>query len=329
MKIDIHNHFYPARFLKHLEKDGSSVGISVETDAWSRQILVQHGTRVVTITPPMTHIDQRLAEMGQAGFDTQVLTLSIPSVDIFPIDIGETLAAVVNDEFARICQDHPDHFMAFATLPFVDPDRAVKELERCIDELKFKGACIGTNINGMGLDDPLLYPFYERMCAYDLPIHIHPRAPADKESYKDYRLGPMIGFEVELCIAVIRLVMGGVMEKFPNIKFIVSHLGGAIPYLAERVQNCYEAYPECQENISGPAKDYLKKFYYDTVSFFEPALMCAHAFAGAGHMVLGSDYPHVIGDIREAVTSIEQLNIPQEDKEMIFSKNLLGLMHIK
>jgi aminocarboxymuconate-semialdehyde decarboxylase len=106
-------------------------------------------------------------------------------------------------------------------------------------------------------------------------------------------------------------------------------LGGAIPYLAERVQNCYEAYPECQENISGPAKDYLKKFYYDTVSFFEPALMCAHAFAGAGHMVLGSDYPHVIGDIREAVTSIEQLNIPQEDKEMIFSKNLLGLMHIK
>ena len=93
-----------------------------------------------------------------------------------------------------------------------------------------------------------------------------------------------------------RLVMGGVMDRFPNLKFIVSHLGGAIPYLAERVQNCYEAYPECQENISGPARDYLKRFYYDTVSFFEPALMCADAFVRAGRLVRGWDYPAVFGD---------------------------------
>ncbi|MBW2208851.1 MAG: amidohydrolase family protein, partial [Deltaproteobacteria bacterium] len=105
------------------------------------------------------------------------------------------------------------------------------------------------------------------------------------------------------------------------------HLGGAIPYLAERVQNCYEAYPECQENISRPAKDYLRMFYYDTVSFFEPALMCAYDFVGPEHMILGSDYPHVIGDIDEAITSIEGLKIPREDKEKIFSENLLKLMH--
>ncbi|MCK4854192.1 MAG: amidohydrolase, partial [Bacteroidales bacterium] len=201
------------------------------------------------------------------------------------------------------------------------------ELERCIDALGFKGACMGTNINGMGLDDQILYPFYERMADYDLPIHIHPRAPADKETYKDYRLVPMIGFEMELCIAVVRLIMGGVMERFPNLKFIVSHLGGALPYLAERIQNCYEAYPECQENISRPAKDYLKRFYYDTVSFFEPALMCAYSFLGARRLILGSDYPHVIGDIREAVTSIEHLDIPQTDKEMIYSANILRLIH--
>ena len=327
MKIDIHNHFYPTRFLKQLEKDGSTVGMRVERDEWGRQILVQNGNRVVTITAPMNDIAQRLVDMGQIGMDMQVLTLSAPSVDIFPIEIGEKLARVVNDEIGEISHQHPDRFMAFATLPFVDPDRTVKELERCIETLKFKGACIGTNINGMGLDNQLLYPFYERMSEYDLPIHIHPRAPMDKETYKDYRLGPMIGFEMDLCVAVVRLVMGGVMDEFPNIKFIVSHLGGAIPYLAERVQNCYEAYPECQENISGPAKEYLKRFYYDTVSFFEPALMCAYSFVGADHMVLGSDYPHVIGDIREAITSIENLEIPQTEKERIYSKNLLELIH--
>lgn len=327
MRIDIHNHFYPTKFLKQLENVGSTVGITIETDDWGRQIIVQHGNRLVTITPPMNNVNKRIEDMDQSGFDMQILTLSAPSVDIFPVEIGETLAKVVNDEIARICQEDPDHFMAFATLPFIDPDRTVIELERCIDALGFKGACMGTNINGMGLDDQILYPFYERMADYDLPIHIHPRAPADKETYKDYRLVPMIGFEMELCIAVVRLIMGGVMERFPNLKFIVSHLGGALPYLAERIQNCYEAYPECQENISRPAKDYLKRFYYDTVSFFEPALMCAYSFLGARRLILGSDYPHVIGDIREAVTSIEHLDIPQTDKEMIYSANILRLIH--
>jgi aminocarboxymuconate-semialdehyde decarboxylase len=327
VKIDVHNHFYPDRFLKQLEKDGSAAGVTVERDEWGRQVIAQRGNRVVTITPPMNNVEQRIEDMDQIGFDVQILTLSIPSVDIFPVEVGETLAKVVNDEIAQICQDHPNRFIAFATLPFLDPYRTVKELERCIDELKFQGACIGSNINGMGLDNKILYPFYERISEYDLPIHIHPRAPMDKEAYKDYRLGPMIGFEMDLCVAVVRLIMGGVMDRYPNLKFIVSHLGGAIPYLAERIQNCYEAYPECQENISGPAKDYLKRFYYDTVSFFEPALMCAYSFVGAERLVLGSDYPHVIGDIREAITSIEQLDISKADKEMIFSGNILRLIH--
>ncbi len=327
MIIDIHNHFYPKGFLSQLSKDGPSVNICLETDEWGRQILVQNGNRVVTITTPMKDVERRMEDMAEAGFDMQILTLTIPSVDFFPLPLGEKLARIVNDEMAQICQDHPDHFMAFATLPYGDADRTVKELERCIDELGFLGASIGTNINGMGLDHETLFPFYERMAAYGLPIHIHPRAPMDKKTYKDYRLAPMIGFEMELCVAVVRVMMGGVMDRFPGLKFIVSHLGGAIPYLAERIQNCYEAYPECQENLSGPARDYLKRFYYDTVSFFEPALMCAYHFVGPEHLILGSDYPHVIGDIKEAVTSIEQLDILDKEKEMIYSENILRLVH--
>jgi len=327
MKIDVHNHFYPVRFLERLETEGATAGIHIQRDEWNRQIIVHGGNRVVTITPPMSHVEKRLEDMDDAGIDLEILTLSIPSVDIFPVRTAETLARVVNDEFAEICRDYPRRFMAFATLPFVDPRGTVKELDRSIQELGLKGASIGSNINGMGLDDERLYPFYERMVHYDLPIHIHPRTPQDKETYRDYRLGPMIGFEMDLCVAVVRLIMGGVMDRFPGLSFIVSHLGGAIPYLAERIQNCYEAYPECQENLSGPAKAYLRRFYYDTVSFCGPALMCAHGVVGADRLVLGSDYPHVIGDIHEAVTSIEALDIPGGEKEMIYSGNILRLIH--
>ena len=326
MRIDVHSHFYPRKFVEKLERDGRQAGITVERDEWDRQILVQHGTRVVTMTPPMMDPEKRIEDMDRIGIDLQVLTLSIPSVDVFPPDVGVEMARLVNNEIAAICREYPDRFVGFGTLPFRDPEGTVRELARCVEELGFRGVCIGSNINGIGLDSPLLSPFYERISGYGLPIHIHPRAPLDKESYKDYRMGPMLGFEVDLCIAVVRLVMGGVLERFPDLRFIVSHLGGAIPYLAERVQNCYEAYPECQTNISRPAMDYLRMLYYDTVSFFEPALMCAYAFAGAEHMIMGSDYPHVIGDIDEAVTSIEKLRVPEADKRKIFSENLLGLM---
>jgi aminocarboxymuconate-semialdehyde decarboxylase len=326
MKIDVHNHYYPPRFLDELERYGTSAGISLEKDEWARQVIVQNGNRVVTITKPMNNVEQRLEDMNKAGVDVQVLTLSVPSVDIFPPEIADRLARTINDEIAEICQRHPSRFIGFATLPFVDPEKAADELERCVRDLGFKGACIGSNINGICLDDALLFRFYEAISEKELPVHIHPRAPIDKVTYKDFRLGPMIGFEVDLCVAVVRLIMGGVLDKFPELKFIVSHLGGAIPYLAQRIQNCYEAYPECQANISRPAMEYLKEFYYDTVSFYEPALMCAYSFAGSEHLILGSDYPHVIGNISESISSIEELKITESEKDNIFHRNLERLM---
>lgn len=326
MKIDIHNHFYPTNFLKQLEEEGAGLGLSFETDDWGRRVMLHYGARILTITEPMYTVEKRLEDMDAAGIDVQVLTLSAPSVDPFPADVAARLSRSVNEEIARICQDHPKRFMALATLPYLDPDLAVKELEYCIEELGHKGACIGSNINGIRLDDPLFHPFYERMNEYGLPIHIHPRGPVEAETFKDYRMGPMLGFEMDLCVAVARLLFSGLLEKYTNLKFIVSHLGGGIPFLSTRINDCYNAYPECQVNITTEPLEQLKRIYYDTVSFSEPALMCVYNFAGPGQMVLGSDYPHVIGDIHRAVTSIEGLSIPEKEKDMIFSGNLLALM---
>jgi len=326
MRIDVHNHFYPRAYLERLAEEGSKIGVTVEKDDWGRTMILQGNSRVVTLTEPMYDPQARIRDMDKARMDRQILTLSIPSVDIFPVDTAARLARAANDEFAQICADYPDRFMAFATLSYLDPDKAIEELEYCTTKLGFRGVCIGSNINGRRLDDPLFGPLYQRLSELEIPIHIHPRAPVDKEAYKDFGMAPMLGFEIDLCIAVVRLIMGGVMDKYPNLHFIVSHLGGAIPFLVERVQNCFEAYPECQVHTTKPAREYLKDFYYDTVSFHQPALMCAYDYFGADRMILGSDYPHVIGDIDEAVSTIEALPIAEEEKEKIFSGNLMKLM---
>ena len=328
MKIDILCHFYPEAYLKEIKHLGPEIGIQVEKDDWGRTILVQNGNRFITITEPMTNVNLRLEDMTKVGIDIQILTLTAPSVDNLPVEAAIRLARVVNEAIGAISQKYPDSFAAFATLPFLNPDAVIKELDYCINQLGFKGACIGSNVGGRPLDDPIFYPLYERMSINRMPIHIHPRTPWKTELFKDYRMTPMLGFEIDLCVAVVRLIMGGILEKFPGLNFVVSHLGGAVPYLTERIENCYRAYPECRVNLTKSALEYLKRFYWDTVSFHQPALMCAYETYGAKRLVLGSDYPHVIGDIDRAVTSIEELPITSAEREMVFSGNLKKLMGI-
>lgn len=327
MKIDIHCHFYPEAYLREIKHLGPEIGIQVEKDERGRTVLVQNSSRL-TITEPMTNVDLRLEDMAKVGIDMQILTLTAPSVDNLPVNSAVSVARLVNEALGGIIQKYPDNFTAFATLPFLNPDAVINELDYCINQLGFKGACIGSNVGGRPLDDPIFYPFYERMSMNRMPIHIHPRTPWKTELFKDYRMTPMLGFEIDICVAVIRLIMGGILEKFPGLNFVVSHLGGAIPYLTERIEICYKAYPECRINITKSAIEYLNRFYWDTVSFHQPALMCAYETYGAKRLVLGSDYPHVIGDIARAVTSIEELPITSIEREMIFSSNLKKLMKI-
>jgi len=156
--------------------------------------------------------------------------------------------------------------------------------------------------------------------------------PAGNEAMNDYRLAPMIGFEMELCLATVRIVMGGILKDCPNLKFIIGHMGGAIPYLVERIENCFRAYPECKVNIQGSPKNYLKKIYLDAVSFHLPALMCAYAFCGADHMLFASDMPYdsEFGEryTRQTIHSIEQMNISDSEKKKIFEDNARELLRL-
>jgi len=327
VKIDIHNHYYPEAFIRELEK-GIIPTLRIIQDEVGRNIIVHKGTRVVTITPPMNNVNLRLKDMARAGIDMQILSLSIPSVNDFTPEEGITFAQIVNEELSSISQKYQDQFAFFATIPIKVKEQAITELKRAVEELGAKGIILGSNIEGKPLDSPQFRFLFSCIAEMDIPILIHPMTPAGNDAMNDYRLAPMIGFEMDICLAVIRIVMGGILRDFPNLKFIISHLGGAIPYLIERIENCFHAYPECKVNIQDSPKNYLKKIYLDTVSFHQPALMCAYAFHGANHLILGSDYPHVIGNIDLAVKSIQDLDIPDKEKEWIFSKNLKNILKL-
>jgi len=322
--IDVHNHYYPDEYLNAVdEMDGP---ISVGEDEEGRSVLLSDGSRIVTLTPPMTNLEARLDEMENAGVDHQLISLTAPNVTFLSKENSAELARICNDAYAEI-NDEYDQFSMLASLPLNDPDAALDEARRAIEDRGLSGFIIGSNIEGTTLNDPDFEPFYELVDDLDVPIFIHPMTPAGNEVMNEYRLAPLVGFENEITMAITRLIFDGVLERH-DIDIHLSHLGGTVPYLVERLNNGYRAYPECREHISHPPEHYLENVHFDTVSFHEPALRCAIDSFGAEQLLLGSDYPHVIGDINRAVTDIETLELSATDRARIKSKNVEELYGI-
>jgi aminocarboxymuconate-semialdehyde decarboxylase len=324
MRVDLHTHFYPPGYLRALETLDSSLEVTEDKDR--NKIVKDRGARILTITEEMSDPARRLGEMDEAGIDIQVLSLSTPNVYFASDQDSVLLAKVTNDYLATLCSEFPDRFLCLASVPLNNVDLAIAELHRAIGVLGMNGLIIGSNINGVPLNSQQYRPFFEEVDRLGLTVLIHPMSPAGVELMGEYGLAPLIGFVFDTTLAVTRMVYEGLMEMFPNIKFVVAHLGGAIPYLYERINNGYRAYPECREHLRALPSKYLERLYYDTVSFHEPALMCAYHTVGAEHMVLGSDYPHVIGSIREAVSSVEDLELPADEKAMILGQNALRIL---
>src|SRR5487761_350354 len=302
--IDVHNHYYPPAYLDAL-RAGSSV-VKVDFDAEGNPRLHYPGDYNVAVRGHRD-IDFREGELAKYGVDMQVISLTTPGTHV------ESPANAVK-------------LAALATLPLNDPTSSVKEFERACRELQFRGAMLFSNINGVALSDERFWPLYERANDLDAILYIHPTAPVGVEAMTDYWLMPLVGFLFDTTLAAEKLVFSGVAERFPRIRWVLSHLGGAIPYIAERADRGFRAFKECRVNISRPPSEYLKLFYYDTVNFDPLALKLAVDFAGVEHILAGSDYPHQIGSIPEMLKSLRGLPIPAADKDKILGGNAAKLL---
>ncbi|HVB36033.1 MAG TPA: amidohydrolase family protein [Candidatus Acidoferrales bacterium] len=323
--IDFHNHYYPPAYLDAL-RAGSSV-VKVDFDAEGNPRLHYPGDYNVAVRGHRD-IDFREGELAKYGVDMQVISLTTPGTHVESPANAVKLAALVNDEFAEVVRTKGGKFAALATLPLNDPTASVKEFERACRELQFRGAMLFSNINGVALSDERFWPLYERANEFDAILHIHPTAPVGVEAMTDYWLMPLVGFLFDTTLAAEKLVFSGVADRFPRIRWVLSHLGGAVPYIAERADRGFRAFKECRVKISRPPSEYLKQFYYDTVNFDPLALKLAIDFAGVEHILAGSDYPHQIGSIPEMLASLGSLPIPAADKNKILGGNAARLLKL-
>jgi len=159
-------------------------------------------------------------------------------------------------------------------------------------------------------------------------LYIHPTHPVGVEAMTDFWLMPLVGFLMDTTLAASKLVFTGIPEKFPRIRWALTHLGGTIPYMAERLDRGWRAFKECRVNIDRPPSEYLRKFYFDTVNFNQDALKLAIAFAGADHLLAGSDYAHQIGSPKLMLESLRALDVSETDRAGMLGGNtarLLGL----
>ncbi len=324
MIVDFHNHYFPPEYLDAIRKGPSAFKLT--TDAEGNPVLHSPGDYNVAVRGHRD-LDYRTEVLKRAGVDRQVITLTAPATSIETPERAVELAAIVNNALAEAARTRADRFTALGTLPMNAPEAAALELERVLS-LGLKGCMIFSNASGVPLADPRFWPIYERADRHGCVLYIHPTYPLGVEAMTDYMLMPLVGFTWDTTLAAAHLVFAGVPERFPRIKWVLGHLGGAIPYLAERLDRGYKAFDRCRANITRPPSTYLKEFYYDTVNFDPACLRLAIGFAGVDHIMAGSDYPHMIGSIEQMLSSIRGLGLARADEVKVMGGNAARLLGI-
>ncbi len=333
MKVDIYTHIVPPKY-KELVASKPHTGLAP--------------LDYISIMPTVYDLDARFRIMDRYPDVVQVLTIAahIPSDLAGPKEALE-LSMRLNDEMAELVHRYPDRFAgAVAVAPLNDIDAALKELDRAINELHLRGLLIRVPINDKAPDLPEFMPLYEAMARYNLPIWIHPQRRRDVPDYaaethgSKYIIWHMWGIVYETTVAMTRLVFSGVLQKYPNLKFITHHCGAMVPFFSGRIDHHYDLAemhqsPEddYKRGLTQKPVEYFRMFYNDTVTNGNTsALMCAYEFFGAEHLLFGTDFPYdaQLGalETRGAIEAIERMAIPDSDKKKIFEDNARKLCRL-
>ena len=292
--------------------------------------------RAKKLLPLLTDLgDKRIADMDAGGIDMQIVSLTAPGVEQLDAPESIALAADTNDFALEAIKKHPTRFGAFASLPTPAPDKAAQELERRVRGQKFAGALINGHSRGRYLDDKFFWPILECAVALDVPIYLHPTKPPQavidasfsgfSPMVNDLFAGPGWGWHIETAVHVLRLILGGVFDRFPNLQVVIGHLGEGLPGMFRRV----DAMAPAVTKLKRPVTAYLREnIHYTFSGFCFPAtfLSLLLELGGVDQIMFSVDYPYQT--MPEAVAFLEQLPVTQADRERIAHGNAEKLFRL-
>jgi 2,3-dihydroxybenzoate decarboxylase len=286
--------------------------------------------RIAEVSARMTDLDQRrLKDMDDTGIAMQILSLTAPGVQVFERDTAVALARSSNDQLAEAIRRHPRRFAGLAAIAPQDPAEAARELERGVRSLGLKGAIVNSHTRGEYLDHPRFWPVFEAAESLDVPIYLHPNTPSPAmiRPFLESGLDSAIyGFAVETGLHVLRLVVGGVFDRFPRLRVVVGHLGEGLPYWFFRLDFMYRRtvtsnrYPHLKPIRRSPSEYLKENFWYTTSGMaWEPPILYAISVLGIERVMYAMDYPYQF--VPEEVAVTDNLAIPEADKRKLYQEN--------
>jgi predicted TIM-barrel fold metal-dependent hydrolase len=329
--ITLEEHFVTPAFM---EGPGRELGERVrDTHAQSPMALIN-----AHLVEQLLDLDNlRIADMDAAGIDMQVLSLNSPGVEQIEPAAAEALARQANDHLGEAVRRHPNRFAGFAALPTATPDIAANELERTVQDYGFKGAVINGHTRGRYLDDTFFWPILERAEALQVPIYLHPTPPPQPVIQTSYvgNFSPAVsaqlaasgwGWHIETAIHVLRIILSGAFDRYPNLQLVIGHLGEALPFMLPRLDHNL---PTQLTKLKRPIGDYLRENLYYTFSGFNytPNFLDLLFQVGIDRIMFSADYPY--GSMLAARNFLEQLPVSPADKNRIAHGNAERLFRME
>lgn len=329
MKIDVHWHCVPARYVADLRAGRGNWPDRIVRGERDREFLAREGSGQVLFPQ---HYEPDLIRQGLERRRLDMALVSpAPSLFHYELEPAQTerVAATINEGIADLCRSYPQQFLGLATVPMQDPPRAIAELERAMTQLGLRGVEIGTNVNGLNLDEPQFFPFFERAAALQAFIFVHPANTVGQERTRRYYLSNLLGNPTDSGIAIASVIFGGVLERLPNLRLCFAHGGGIAPYIIGRWEHGYKVRPEAQAAIPKPPLEYFRLVYCDCLTHSDAALRYLVDLIGADHVLLGSDYPYDMGD-EDPVGIIEAAaGLDEAAKRRILGDNVARLLGLE
>lgn len=274
-----------------------------------RRTIARHGTPFFTLTEPMWDYSLRIRDMDSAGVDLAIVSLTCPNAYFGGPGVSLKAAQSVNDAMAQWAALAPDRIRWLASLPWQYPDLALAELDRAV-AAGAVGVMVIATIDGRPLTERAFAGIWAEIDRRALPVLVHPGPPTGAAALglDEFGLAPAVGFPFDTTLAFARLFFDGFLDRYPNLRLIAAHGGGALPYLAGRLDRCHAEIPAAAAVTPTPPSEYMRRIWYDAVVYTPQALgLCIDAAGSDERVLFGSDYPHNLGDMAGCRQRVEAL----------------------